>query len=74
MIRIAFVEFIMGPEMLGHLDSHLTIFRLFPRPVVNLRQESFLASYSKGPPDNDTRFITYFMQSQVIKNDTTVVV
>lgn len=65
MIRIAFAEFLMGPEMLGHLTNHLSIYRLFPRPVVSLRLTSFLGDYLKGKPNLDPEFIKHFVRTQV---------
>lgn len=65
MIRIAFAEFLMGPEMLGHLTNHLSIYRLFTRPVVSLRLTSFLSDYLKGKPNLDPEFIKHFVRTQV---------
>jgi hypothetical protein len=67
LIRIAFVEFLTSSDMLGLLDSHLTIFRLFPRPVVSLRKASFLAAYSKQKLKVDMKFISYFIQTQSVE-------
>ena len=65
MIRIAFLEFLTGGEMIGCIGNHLTIYRLFPRPVVALKSVSFLKQYlvNKGKEEKD--FIKYFIRSQV---------
>ena len=52
--------------MLGCIDNHLTIYRLFPRPVVDLRLESFLAAYVKKTKIRDIEFISNFIKSQVL--------
>ena len=65
MIRIAFLEFLIGGEMLGYVGNHLTIYRLFPRPVVALKTYSFLEQYLVGKSREEKEFIKYFIQSQV---------
>ncbi|XP_011405011.1 PREDICTED: MAP kinase-activating death domain protein-like [Amphimedon queenslandica] len=67
LIRVAFIEFLLGPEMLGCIDNHLTIYRLFPRPVVDLRLESFLAAYVKKTKIRDIEFISNFIKSQSVE-------
>ncbi len=59
-IRLAFAEFILGSDMLGLVEDHLFIYRLFPRPVVTLKLSSFMASYS-----GDKEFMKIFVKSQV---------
>ena len=65
MIRIAFIEFIFSNEILGLLEKHLCVFRLFPRPVVSLKQVSFVSAYEKACPNTDKTFIKELIKSQV---------
>ena len=65
MIRIAFIEFIFSNEILGLLERHLCVFRLFPRPVVSLKQVSFTSAYEKACPNTDKTFIKELIRSQV---------
>ena len=65
MIRIAFIEFIFSNEILGLLERHLCVFRLFPRPVVSLKQVSFASAYEKACPNTDKTFIKELIRSQV---------
>lgn len=64
-IRIAFVQFLFDPDLLGHIDQHLCIYRLFPRPVVALRNAAFLAAYKASSAMADTEFIKELMKTQV---------
>ena len=64
-IRIAFVQFLYDPEILGLIAQHLCIYRLFPRPVVTLRNSAFLSAYRKSLPDLDTGFIQQLIKTQV---------
>lgn len=64
-IRIAFVQFLFDDELLGHIDQHLCIYRLFPRPVVALRNSAFLAAYRNSISTNDTQFIQELIKTQV---------
>lgn len=64
-IRIAFVQFFFDPELLGHIDQHLCIYRLFPRPVVALRNAAFLTAYKASSATADTNFIKELMKTQV---------
>lgn len=59
-IRLAFSEFLLGNDMLGLIEAHMGIYRLFPRPVVSLKLSSFLKSYS-----SNERFMKMFIKSQV---------
>ena len=65
MIRIAFIEFIFSNEILGLLEKHLCVFRLFPRPVVSLKQVAFASAYEKACPNTDKTFIKELIKSQV---------
>lgn len=65
MIRIAFIEFLFSPEILGLIEKHLCVFRLFPRPVVTLKQVAFLSSYEKTCSNTDKSFIKELIRSQV---------
>lgn len=65
MIRIAFLEFLTSAEMIGCVGNHLTIYRLFPRPVVALKSVSFLKQYLVNKGKEEKEFIKYFIQSQV---------
>lgn len=64
-IRISFVDFLFSAEVLGLVDQHLCIYRLFPRPVVTLRKSAFLRAYQKTVATSDTRFVRGLIQSQV---------
>ena len=59
-IRLAFAEFLLGNDMLGLVEDHLFIYRLFPRPVVSLKLSSFMKCYS-----GDEDFMKMFIKSQV---------
>ena len=59
-IRLAFADFLLGNDMLGLVESHVAIYRLFPRPVVTLKLSSFLKSYP-----GDKEFMKMFIRSQV---------
>jgi hypothetical protein len=65
MIRIAFIEFIFSNEILGLLERHLCVFRLFPRPVVTLKHVAFVSAYEKVCPNTDKTFIKELIKSQV---------
>ena len=65
LIRMAFVEFLFSPEILGQVERHLCVFRLFPRPVVALRGKAFMAGYQKASPTTSPAFITSLIKSQV---------
>ena len=65
MIRIAFIDFLFSPEILGCVDQFLCIFRLFPRPVVAIRYSTFMTTYQKQSPTTDTSFIKDLVRSQV---------
>ena len=65
MIRVAFIEFLFSSEILGLVDKHLCVFRLFPRPVVTLKQVAFLSSYEKTCSNTDKSFIKELIRSQV---------
>ena len=66
LIRLAFVEFLFCPDMMGLLENHLTIYRLFPRPVVSLKRTSFINEYMVRKGDKNTdEFINTFIRSQV---------
>ncbi len=65
MIRIAFIEFIFSNEILGLLERHLCVFRLFPRPVVTLKHVAFASAYEKACPNTDKTFIKELIKSQV---------
>ncbi len=64
-IRVAFVQFLFDPELLGHVDQHLCIYRLFPRPVVALRNSAFLAAYKSSLGTTDVQFIQELIKTQV---------
>ena len=64
-IRIAFVQFLFDPEILGIIEQHLCIYRLFPRPVVALRNSAFLTSYRNTVSTSDTCFIKELIKTQV---------
>ena len=59
-IRLAFADFLLGEEMLGLIENHLAIYRLFPRPVVSLKLSSFMKAYS-----GKEEFMRNFIRSQV---------
>ena len=65
MIRIAFIEFLFSSEILGLVERHVCVFRLFPRPVVTLKQVAFLSSYEKACSNTDKSFIKELIRSQV---------
>ena len=65
MIRVAFIEFIFSYEILGLLEKHLCVFRLFPRPVVSLKQVAFMSAYEKACSNTDKTFIKELIKSQV---------
>ena len=65
MIRIAFIEFLFSSEILGLIERHLCVFRLFPRPVVTLKQVAFLSSYEKTCSNTEKTFIKELIRSQV---------
>ena len=66
LIRLAFVEFLFCPDMMGLVENHLIIYRLFPRPVVSLKRSSFINAYMGGKGDkNAVEFINTFIRSQV---------
>lgn len=65
MIRVAFIEFIFSSEILGLLERHLCVYRLFPRPVVSLKLVSFMSAYEKSCPNTDKTFIKELIKSQV---------
>lgn len=68
LIRLAFVEFLFCPDMMGLLENHLTIYRLFPRPVVSLKRTSFINDYMVRKGDKNTdEFINTFMRSQSVE-------
>jgi hypothetical protein len=64
-IRTAFVQFLFDPELLGHVSQHLCIYRLFPRPVVALRNAAFMAAYKATSAIGDTSFIEDLIKTQV---------
>ena len=64
-IRVAFVQFLFDSELLGYIDQHLCVYRLFPRPVVALRSSAFLAAYRSLVSTTDTRFIERLIKTQV---------
>ena len=65
MIRIAFIEFIFSHEILGLLERYVCVFRLFPRPVVTLKQVAFVSAYEKACPNTEKTFIKELIRSQV---------
>lgn len=65
-IRVAFVQFLFDPELLGHIDQHLCIYRLFPRPVVALRNAAFMTAYKATSGTADISFIKELIKTQVI--------
>ena len=66
-IRVAFVQFLLSSEVLGNIDQHLSLYRLFPRPVVALKTSTFMSSYQKSSSVADGKFIRDLIQSQVWK-------
>ena len=64
-IRIAFVQFLFDVELLGLIDQHLCIYRLFPRPVVALRNSAFLSAYKTAVGTTDVKFIQELIKTQV---------
>ena len=65
MIRISFIEFLFSSEILGLIEKHVCVFRLFPRPVVSLKQVAFLSAYEKMCSNTDKTFIKELILSQV---------
>ena len=65
-IRVAFVQFLLSSEVLGNIDQHLSIYRLFPRPVVVLKASTFMNSYLQSSSVADKQFIHDLIQSQVL--------
>lgn len=68
LIRWAFLDFMMSPQMLGLLLQHQTIVRLFPRSVVKLRSSCLLQAYNQSLQRENTNFIKKFMTSQACEN------
>jgi len=62
-IRWSFAQFLFSMDMLELMEQHLCIYRLFPRPVVNLRSSAFLKAYTAMTPD--TGFIQELLKTQV---------
>ena len=65
LIRRAFLDFMMSPQMLGLLPQHQTIVRLFPRSVIKLQSFCLLQAYYQLLPHENTGFIEKFITSQV---------
>ena len=65
MIRVAFVEFLFSPEILGCTEQFMCIYRLFTRPVVAIKTTAFIHGYQKSCPATDTEFIQNIIRSQV---------
>ena len=68
MIRVAFVEFLFSPEILGCTETFMVIYRLFTRPVVAIKNTAFIHGYQKSSPATNTEFIQNLIRSQVSKN------
>lgn len=68
LIRQAFLDFMMSPQMLGLLSQHQTIVRLFPRPVIRLQSSCLLQAYNQLFPHENTSFIEKFITSQACVN------
>ena len=65
MVRVAFVDFLFCAEILGLIEQHLCVYRLFPRPVVALKRNAFLRAYGHASPATEPQFIRDFILSQV---------
>ena len=65
MIRIAFVDFLFSPEILGNTEQYMCIYRLFTRPVVSIKITAFIHGYQKNCPATNTEFISNLIRSQV---------
>lgn len=65
MIRIAFVEFLFSPEILGSTEQYMCIYRLFTRPVVSIKATAFYHGYQKSCPATNMEFIKNLIRSQV---------
>ena len=58
--RVAMVNFFMSPNLLENFAEHTKVIRLYPRPIVTVKSNSFLNSKPK-----DSTFLTSFSSSQV---------
>jgi hypothetical protein len=67
MIRVAFVEFLFSPEILGCTETFMVIYRLFTRPVVAIKTTAFVHGYQKSCPATNTEFIQNLIRSQGIE-------
>ena len=67
LIRWAFLDFMMSPQMLGLIPEHQTIVRLFPRSVIKVRSTCLLQAYTQLL-QHETSFIEKFITSQVCAN------
>ena len=65
MIRVAFVDFLFSPEILGCTEQYMCIYRLFTRPVVSIKTTAFIHGYQKNCPATNTKFIKNLIRSQV---------
>ena len=68
MVRIAFIEFLFSPDILGSIDQYLCIYRLFTRPVVSIKTSAFIRGYQKNCPATSTEFISKLIRSQVLQS------
>jgi len=65
LIRWAFLDFMMSPQVLGLLSQHQTIVRIFPRSVIKLQSSCLLQTYAQSLQHENINFIEKFITSQV---------
>ena len=59
-IKILQVNFFMSPNLLLNFTDHTKVVRLYPRPIVTIKTNSFM-----NTKPNNSRFLTTFSTSQV---------